>query len=258
MASQQYWHLCLLLIWIFKMLLPLCSGAAAPRLHFFDTVFVAIRGEDLHVHYELHIPANQSSDVLMCYDPYRQLIFKHTFLATRDRALSNNAIMHLKNLMNSGEYRCQYKVAKAYFFLRLRDESYRDLATVDYTNFIVVGFFSGVLLIFSIVSSVYVFRGTWMGKNHEHGNVSNDREKKKQQADKPEDDSMGVTIASPTSLYASLESRPRSIYDVLDRSSVKNTEQRKPALKPKTGHTPVKQRTQAQDEGVLESVYENF
>ncbi|XP_077575361.1 uncharacterized protein nfam1 isoform X2 [Stigmatopora nigra] len=179
---------------------------------------------------------------------------------SRETAFTNKAIMQLRNLRISGEYRCQYKEAKAYFFLRLRDESYRDFTKMDYTNVIVLGFFSGVLLIFSIVSSLYVFRGTWAGKKHERGNPSNNRKKnEQQQADKPEEDSTGVMVTSSTSLYASLETRPRSIYDVLDRSSVNNTvsDQKMPALMPKKGHTPAKQ-TQSQDEGLFESVYENF
>ncbi|XP_077460470.1 NFAT activation molecule 1 isoform X2 [Stigmatopora argus] len=227
------------------------------RLFFSETVFVAIRGEVIHIPYELHIPAKENNDVLICFDPNNQQFFRRAFPATGEAAFSNKAIMELGDLRRSGEYRCQYKEAKAYFFLRLRDEYYKDF-TKD-TFAIVMGFFIGVLLIFSVVSSLYVFRGTWAGKKHERGNPSNDRKKNKQQADKPEEDRTGVIVTSSTSLYASLESRPRSIYDVLDRSSVNNTvsNQKKPALMPKTGHTPAKQ-TQSQDEGLFESVYENF
>ncbi|XP_051940253.1 uncharacterized protein si:ch211-243a20.4 isoform X2 [Hippocampus zosterae] len=254
MALRQHRHFFPMLNWIFKMLLPLCAGTREPKLLFFDTVFVGFTGEDLHVHYELNIPANQSEDTLACFDPYNQMIFKHKVPATQGHALTNKAIIQLKMLMSSGEYHCQYKVAKAYWFLRLKDEGYRDVTRVDYTDFIVVACCCGVLLVFSVLSSVYVFRGTWK-KQIPDRKQNNERT----QAQKSEDDGMGVIIASSTSLYASLEPRPRSIYDVLDRSAVNaESQQRKPALKPKTSQKPGEQRKQEHEEGAFESVYENF
>ncbi|XP_061627433.1 uncharacterized protein si:ch211-243a20.4 isoform X2 [Phyllopteryx taeniolatus] len=328
MASQRYWHLFAMLIWILQMLLPLCLARKAPRLLIFNTAFVAFTGEDLYVHYELNIPANQSKDVLTCFDPEQRQILRHEVAGTPGHAVSYKAVLDLKMLINSGEYHCRYKVAKVYWFLRLRvvcdvtvcritfrgftdgdarwhtlnpfnrtnglafawkrlpihtgkhtteqpsfffplcmecckselwqsgsNEGYREVVVEDYTDFMVVAFFSGVLLVFSVVSSVYVFRGTWKQQMPKCGNPSNDRKQNKEQtqAEKPEGDTMSVIITSSTSLYASLEPRPRSIYDVLERSAVD-----KPAPKPKTGQRPVEQRTPAQDEGVFESVYENF
>ncbi|KAM9819712.1 NFAT activation molecule 1 [Syngnathus typhle] len=249
-----------MLIWILKMHFTSCAGVKVPRLFFPDTVFVGITGEDLHVHYQLTIPVNQSKDFLTCFDPDNQVILKEEFSATRGHALITNAELHLKMLMTSGEYHCQYKVAKAYFFLRLRDHGYTDLDMVDYTNFIVLASFSGVLLVFSVFSSVYVFRGSWKKQIPKCGNSRNNRKQNNErtQAEEPKDDSIGA-IASSTALYASLEPRPRSIYDVLDRSAV-NTEsqQRKPPPNPKTSQKPGEQSAQAQEEGVFESVYENF
>ncbi|XP_019717231.1 NFAT activation molecule 1 [Hippocampus comes] len=261
MALRQHRHFFPMLNWILKMLLPLCAGTGEPKLLFFDTVFVGFTGEDLHVPYELNIPTNQSEDTLACFDPYNQMIFKHKVPATQGHAVTNKAIIQLKMLMSSGEYHCHYKGAKAYLFLRLKDEGYRDLAMVDYTDFIVVACFCGVLLVFSVLSSVYVFRGTWKKQIPKCGNPSTDRKQNNErtQAEKPEDDGMGVIIASSTSLYASLEPRPRSIYDVLDRSAVNaESQQKKPALKPKTSQKPGEQRKQAHEEGAFESVYENF
>ncbi|XP_051940252.1 uncharacterized protein si:ch211-243a20.4 isoform X1 [Hippocampus zosterae] len=199
MALRQHRHFFPMLNWIFKMLLPLCAGTREPKLLFFDTVFVGFTGEDLHVHYELNIPANQSEDTLACFDPYNQMIFKHKVPATQGHALTNKAIIQLKMLMSSGEYHCQYKVAKAYWFLRLKDEGYRDVTRVDYTDFIVVACCCGVLLVFSVLSSVYVFRGTWK-KQIPDRKQNNERT----QAQKSEDDGMGVIIASSTSLYAKI------------------------------------------------------
>ncbi|XP_049577073.1 NFAT activation molecule 1 isoform X2 [Syngnathus scovelli] len=187
-----------------------------------------------------------------------RVILKEEFAMTRGHAVFTRAVLHLKMLMTSGEYHCQYKVAKAYFFLRLRDHGYTDLAMVDYTDFIVLASISGVLLVFSVFSSVYVFRGSWKKQIPECGNPSNNRKQNNEQAEEPKDDSMGA-IASSAALYASLETRPRSIYDVLDRSAV-NTEsqRRKPPPNPKTSQKAGEQSAQVQEEGVLECVYENF
>lgn len=57
-------------------------------LLFIDTVFVGFTGEDLRVHYELNIPANQSEDTLACFDPYNQMIFKHKVPATQGHAVT--------------------------------------------------------------------------------------------------------------------------------------------------------------------------
>ncbi|KAK1886772.1 ATP synthase epsilon chain [Dissostichus eleginoides] len=118
----------------------------------------------------------------------------------------------------SGEYSCQYKTAKVYWFLRLRGEGYRQQVFMDNSGIIVVAVFTGVLLVFSVVGSVYVFRG--------HG---------------------------------SLESRPRSIYDVLDHSAAKKEpNQRKAKPKKKEPQEKMPQTPQDQNEGTFECVYENF
>ncbi|XP_054635873.1 uncharacterized protein si:ch211-243a20.4 isoform X2 [Dunckerocampus dactyliophorus] len=259
-SMKQYCLLAARLSWIFKMLLPFCVGTESPRFVLRNTAFVAFTGEDLHVHFDLRVPLNQSKDDMTCFDPFHRPIFNRLIPPTIGHSETIREVLQLHKLQTSGEYHCQYKMARAYWFVRLRDEGYRDVVRVDYTDFIIVGFFSGVLLVFSVVGSVYVFRGTWK-QIPECGNPSKERKQKKErtQAKRPEDDDMGVIITSSTSLYASLEPRPLSVYDVLDHSAVNiDSHERKPALKSKSGQKPVAQSPQAQDEGVFESVYENF
>nr|XP_057902165.1 uncharacterized protein si:ch211-243a20.4 isoform X2 [Doryrhamphus excisus] len=259
-SFKNYTLLSALLSWILNMLLPFCIGTEPPRFILGNTVFVAFTGEDLLVHFDLRVPLNQSKDDMTCFDPFHKTIFNRPIPPTVGQSETMRVVVQLHKLQTSGEYHCQYKMARAYWFVRLRDEGYRDVVGLDYTNFLIVGFFSGVLLVFSVVGSVYVFRGTW-NQIPECGNTSKDRKQKKErtQAKRPEDDNMGVIITSSTSLYASLETRPVSVYDVLDRSAVNtDSQERKPAVKPKTGQKPVPQSSQAQEETVFESVYENF
>lgn len=42
------------------------------------------------------------------------------------------------------------------------DDGYKEPKIWDYTEFIIVAVVTGVLLVFSVVGSVYVFRGHWV------------------------------------------------------------------------------------------------
>ncbi len=42
------------------------------------------------------------------------------------------------------------------------DDGYKDLVMWDYTEMTIVAIFTGVLLVFSVVGSVYIFRGHWV------------------------------------------------------------------------------------------------
>ncbi|XP_061761938.1 uncharacterized protein si:ch211-243a20.4 [Nerophis ophidion] len=255
MPFRPHRRLPALLIWILQTLLPVCRGTESPRITLGNTVFVAFTGEDLYLPYQLHLPAIPANDTLTCFDPLHRVIFRRS-IASDHHAQIFSSSMRVQALQTSGEYHCQYNVAKAYWFMRLRDEGYKDVLTVDYTDFVTVGFFSVVLLLLSVVGSVYVFRGTWKTKVPECGNQSPGGKQKKEVgvAETPEDDNTDANITSSTSLYATLEPRAGSVYDVLNVDS----KDRKPALKPKTGQKLMAQSPQAQDQGVFESVYENF
>nr|XP_061833344.1 uncharacterized protein si:ch211-243a20.4 [Nerophis lumbriciformis] len=253
-SFRPHWRLPALLIWILQTLLPVCRGTESPRITLENTVFVAFTGEHIHLPYQLHLPPHSANESLICFDPLHRGVFRRVFTSAHHaRTISSSMLVRA---LQTGEYHCQYNVARAYWFVRLRDEGYKDVLTVDYTDFVTVGFFNAVLLLLSVVGSVYVFRGTWKTKVPECGNQSPGGKQKKEVgvAETPEDDNTDVKITSSTSLYATLEPRPGSVYDVLNVDS----QDRKPALKPKTGQKPMAQSPQAQDQGVFESVYENF
>ncbi|XP_051801810.1 uncharacterized protein si:ch211-243a20.4 isoform X2 [Acanthochromis polyacanthus] len=149
-------------------------------------------------------------------------------------------------------------------FVAFAAEGYKEPKMFSYTELITVATFTSVMLIFSVIGSVYVFRGYWKEKMTESGDrqktsrkpKDNREEKKKEDMDETHAD---VMATQSTSFYASLETRPRSIYDVLDHSAAsRETDRRKPKPKKKNPPKTVEQTTEQQDEGVFECVYENF
>ncbi|KAL3066945.1 hypothetical protein OYC64_016820 [Pagothenia borchgrevinki] len=257
MGAQQVWHLSFLWTWIFVCLfLSECTGMDTPKLSMDSSVFVGITGEDLSIVCWLTMPANQSRDSFSCSNPLQKVIY--------DSEIPENSLeqrrmlpVMLKTLSISGEYSCRYKTAIVYWFLRLRDEGYRQQDFMDNPGIIVVAVFTGVLLVFSVVGSVYVFRGH--GKERGDSGRKRKQNREEMQQREVEEDNMDAITAPSTSFYASLETRPRSIYDVLDHSAAKKEpNQRKAKPKKKEPQEKMPQTPQDQNEGTFECVYENF
>ncbi|XP_055014398.1 uncharacterized protein LOC110172669 isoform X2 [Boleophthalmus pectinirostris] len=121
----------------------------------------------------------------------------------------------------------------------------------DYTVVITVSIITALLLVFSVVGSVYVFRGNWGCCKPQNNESKNERQKEKE-------DTANVEAAQTTSFYASLESRPRSVYDVLDHSTAASPGRHKDQTKvkaPKKKDVQKTVRDQNPDDGC---VYENF
>ncbi|CAL9700334.1 unnamed protein product [Knipowitschia caucasica] len=211
-------------------------------------VFVALKGENLSVTYKLKKPQNLSEE-LVCFDPYNQPIYRFVVRAP-PKEIQETFI--LTNMTISGKYSCQYKTAEAFWYLRVRDSGYTEVW--NYKEIVAVSAITGLLLVFSVAGSVYVFRGTC--KYCKPQNNQSDESRK----DREETES--VEPAQSTSLYASLDARPKSIYDVLDPiadSAAGHQDQMKAKI-PKTKNSPkmVRDAPQNQDEGIFECVYENF
>ncbi|XP_033937729.1 NFAT activation molecule 1 [Pseudochaenichthys georgianus] len=257
MGAQQVWHLSFLWTWIFVCLfLSECTGMGTPELSMDRSVFVGIKGEDLHIICWLTMPANQSRDSFSCSNPLQNKIYDSVILEN-SLAEKRRLPVELKTLSISGEYSCQYKTAKVNWFLRLRDEGYRQQVFMDNPGIIVVAVFTGVLLVFSVVGSVYVFRGH--GKERGDSGRKRKQNREEMQQREVEEDNMDAITAPSTSFYASLETRPRSIYDVLDHSAAKKEpNQRKAKPKKKEPQEKMPQTPQEQNEGTFECVYENF
>ncbi|XP_038569536.1 uncharacterized protein si:ch211-243a20.4 isoform X2 [Micropterus salmoides] len=225
MEAQRFWHLSFKSTWIFVFFFSsVCSGMPPLKIHLKSTVFVALTGEDLNIESSLDVPANQSGDMLRCFDPKNREI-----------------------------YSCEVR--------ETADEGYKDIVNLESTELITVAVFTGVLLVFSVVGSVCVFRGHWKEHITEDGKAGRKRKqnKEKKKERETEEDNVNVIPAQSTSFYASLEPRPRSIYDVLDHSAAnRKSESDKSKPKKMDPQKTMGETTQPKEEGVFESVYENF
>ncbi|XP_060921337.1 uncharacterized protein si:ch211-243a20.4 [Labrus mixtus] len=246
---------------VFVLYLPsTCSGLDVPSLHLNTTVFVALRGEAIVVEARVETPANQSKDILNCFDPSLQHIYSCDVADTANQPSVQMLSLEMKNLTSTGEYQCQYKTATVYWFLRLRDEGYTELIAWNPAECILAILTSG-LLVFSVVGSVCVFRGNWKEHFTSCGQPNRKHEQKREErmAKEEQEDNLNVVTDPSTSFYASLEHRPGSIYDVLDRSTTEGgSNKSKAKVKKKESQQTMVQTTEIQQEGVFESVYENF
>ncbi|KAM9856974.1 NFAT activation molecule 1 [Aulostomus maculatus] len=226
-------------------------------IHLDTTVFVGFVGRDLIFECKISRQVNQSNEDLKCFDPFNQQIYYRDIPSHVPAGAYAETVL-LKNLNISGEYYCQYKTHRAYWLLQLRDEGYVPPVILDYTEFTILAVFTGVLLVFSGLGSVYVFSGFWREGVTKHGSQERKQNKEKRKQKELDDDVEGTT-PSPTSFYASLETRPQSIYDVLDPMAAEvEPDQNKAAATAKNTEKKMPQTTGSQDEGVFESVYENF
>ncbi|KAM6940624.1 NFAT activation molecule 1 [Xenentodon cancila] len=247
-----------MLLWRLGQSWPVDTANEKRALSLESKVFVAFSGKDLTIVSVLKKPANQTKDVLRCFSPFDLQIYVKNIHSTSLKPVTYNLQLELKNLTSSGEYYCKYKTATAYWFLRVRAIGYRKMEKLD-TDFIPLSILIGVLLIFSVVGSAYVFRGHWKEKITEWGRKQHNREEEKEKEKEVVEDKMDMKAAQSTSFYASLEARPRSIYDVLDPSAAKaEPDQRNKGSKTKKLVTMVPQTAEPQDESTFECVYENF
>ncbi|XP_061585621.1 uncharacterized protein LOC133450769 [Cololabis saira] len=260
MGALRSCHLSFILTWISVVFLPaMClRHAMIPTLRLESPVFVAFSGKDLTIGSELITPVNQTKDHLRCFCPSGRKIYFTVIDSITGTHVPYKLQLKLKNLNISGEYHCTYKTARASWFLRVRDEGYRKMVKLD-TELIPVSVLIGVLLLFSVLGSAYVFRGHWKEKITESGRKQHNREEEKDKAKEVEEDKMDMRAAQSTSFYASLEPRPRSIYDVLDPSAAKaEPDREKNGCKTKKPLKPAPPTAEHPDDGTLECVYENF
>ncbi|CAJ1053476.1 uncharacterized protein si:ch211-243a20.4 isoform X1 [Xyrichtys novacula] len=259
MGPRNFLHFLVTWTCVFFFSCPsVCSGQDTPKIRLERTVFVAVRGDTVIIEADLQIPANQSRDVFKCFDPSDQKIDFREIDATANQPVKLK--LEFPNMTSSGEYCCQYNIAKVYWFLRLRDKGYTEPITWNHTE-VIVAIFTGVLLVFSLAGSVYVFRGNWKGHITDCRDPGTKPEQNGDQrrAEERQEDNVDDVTDPSTSFYASLECRPRSIYDVLDRSAVREEpDPGKAKTKKKEPKQTVEQTTQNQNDGVFESVYENF
>ncbi|KAM9315042.1 NFAT activation molecule 1 [Pholidichthys leucotaenia] len=259
MAPRHFWHLLSKMSWVYVFLhSSMISAMDGPEMCLKSKVYVyvAFKGETLDVCLELKKPVNETNN-LICSDPSGKQICQLEVPQILEKYEEH---LKLEKLNISGQYYCQYKRTSVTWFVLVRDEGYKSIPMYD-TEFIIVAVFISLLLIFSVVGSVCVFRGNWKDGVTKHEGAANNQIQNKEEKETrgSKGDNMDVSTAQSTSFYASLEPRPRSIYDVLEPSAVTTeSDQKKPRSKKKGLQKMVEKTPELQNEGVFESVYENF
>ncbi|KAM9769402.1 NFAT activation molecule 1 [Menidia menidia] len=261
MEAQHFDHLSTMLFWAFVFLLPAaCTGMEAPKIDLERRVFVAFSNEDFCINFNLTTPANRTKDLFTCFNPVNKEIYRRAIESTTVPTKPTTLSLKLMNLNMSGQYYCKYKTAKASWFLRVRAEGYKEVMMLDHTE-IIMGVFTGLLLIFSVVGTVYVFRGTLRDRKIERKNNDGVQMPKREGSrdTNTEGETSAVTAAQSTSFYASLEPRPRSIYDVLEPTAHgTEPDQKKPDAQKSEPQEMVPKELKQQEESIFESIYENF
>ncbi|XP_071032483.1 uncharacterized protein [Oncorhynchus clarkii lewisi] len=255
-------------IWMVEVLCVLmCLGnhqaqEATPAISMPDRIRVALAGETVHYKLKVTVPMNQSSSNLVCSGPPEQNKIKEWNILFSPETLTRtfNLEITAHNSSYSGEYNCKYKNVEIFWTLLVKDEGYRQSYS-GFSLFFVLGALTTGLLIFSVIGSIYVFKSQWFTlKNGSTGSGVSGRNRGENEEEE-ENGNTSVNAAASAPVYASLESRPASVYEVLtpgapaaavNRESV----QRKGNVKRKSKES--MENATPQEEGIFECVYENF
>nr|XP_029537623.1 uncharacterized protein LOC115142376 [Oncorhynchus nerka] len=251
-------------IWMVEVLCVLmCLGnhqaqEANPAISMPDRIRVALAGETVLYKPKVTIPMNQSSSNFVCSGPPEQKKIKEWIILFSPETKTKTFHLEITayNSSYSGEYNCKYKNVEIFWTLLVKDEGYRQLYS-GFILFIVLGALTTGLLIFSVIGSIYVFKSQWNGSTGSGVSGRNRGENEEEE----ENGNTSVNAAASAPVYASLESPPASVYEVLtpgapaaavNRESV----QRKGKVKRKSKES--MENATPQGEGKFECVYENF
>ncbi|XP_017554595.1 uncharacterized protein si:ch211-243a20.4 [Pygocentrus nattereri] len=205
---------------------------------------VALANETLHFHIRVTVPANSSGTKVFCSRNGHEVWKEYLHSAQSGIKVELWANITINNSSSSGEYIFQYLEKKVYCVALVRDVGYiepNESLEADVIALLVV---TTILLIFSIVGSIYIFK--WQ-KDHPKSEKGGDGVKVKNRQS-----NVGVTAQglNSESVYTALEPRPVSIYDVLNVDQV-----RRESTKRTSEETA---KTSQVEEGIFESVYENL
>ncbi|XP_038148788.1 uncharacterized protein LOC119788495 [Cyprinodon tularosa] len=252
MKALYFYHLSHSLVWIFLLSFQSVHAGLNTELKLLRNVFVGFLGENISIDVTIIKPSNQTGIQLECFDPYNKTIYKKAI-----NAMKESIQLHL-NLNKTGMYSCKCEEAEVKLYLRYT--AYRKPPVLDKVE-IIIAIFTGLLLVLSVLGSMYVFRGHWKEPSSESLDTS--RKQKESREDgketEKEEDCMDMSTAQSSSFYASLEPRTRSIYEVLDCSAA-NSDNKETETKTSEAELSQvgEQNAENQDEGIFESVYENF
>ncbi|KAI5618400.1 hypothetical protein C0J50_21988 [Silurus asotus] len=205
---------------------------------------VALAGKPVILQLEVTIPVNGSKSRIKCYHDGHQVWEHVTNQNTSPNPIkkSLSANISMANRSCSGEYYFEYMDEKHYWVVLVRDVGYLQETGSSFTPLLVVFI---VLLLSSLTGSIFILK--WY-KAHSPSEGKEDHEKVKKGKRNTVTTEEGATSDS---VYTELEKRTVSVYDVLKVDEVRKASTKSESSKKKAKSAPV-------EEGILESVYENF
>ncbi|XP_041958567.1 uncharacterized protein LOC121717912 isoform X3 [Alosa sapidissima] len=248
-----------LLYWMLVCLFGHIEGPAKLTLNGPRTRIV-LTGHQLLLNFTVTVPRNTTHDALRCYRGNKCVTPEYNLESDlKERNERVEVVLMFNHSSDSGEYRCSYKSASLYLAILARDEGfterYRDLTD----NVIApMATLTVLLLIFSTLGSVYIYKSQAPLGGHGDNGTNVTRIRTSQGGDAGGagvQDATDEEAAPDNSVYTTLESRPASIYDVLDPSASNSRTQSKKSSRKRSQK---KDEVAPAEDGIFESVYENL
>ncbi|XP_035259991.1 uncharacterized protein LOC118220295 [Anguilla anguilla] len=212
---------------------------------------VALAGETLPLTFSVTVPKNQSSDKFVCCRDIDNKVL-YTSSISETKTISWN--LTVSNRADSGEYSCEYKKIRAYWIVLVREVGYRESDSRTDALLLLNVVLSVGLFLFSFTGSIILLKDYRLklgDERTEEGGGGGEGE--------GEGEGEGVTEEgdedATNSVYTALEHGTSSIYNVLDPSAKDSSQKR--VQQQETNKPCVTQNSQKED-GIFESVYENF
>ncbi|XP_062384223.1 uncharacterized protein LOC134071471 [Sardina pilchardus] len=255
--SSLCWMLCLSV----RLLRHVEAGTAKLTLNGPRTRVVLAR-HDLRLNFTAVVPRNTTHNILQCYREKKSVTPEHNLeTGWKERHEQVEVVLSLNDSSDSGQYRCTFRNAPpVYLYILARDEGF----TKQYLSDDVVApvaILTALLLVFSTLGSVYIYKSQAALDGHGDGGTNVTMVRTSQGGDaggaavEDATDDEEAAAAADNSVYTTLESRPASIYEVLDPSASNSRTQSK-----KSSRKSSKKKDEAApaEDGIFESVYENL
>ncbi|XP_042559470.1 uncharacterized protein si:ch211-243a20.4 isoform X2 [Clupea harengus] len=211
---------------------------------------IVLAGHDLKLNFNITLPPNTTMDNLRCYNSDG-----HVY-SYKSKEEEQEVLLRFTDSRQSGVYHCKCKHAIVYLAVLVRDkgfeETYHGLGDEVVAP---VAILTVLLVIFSTLGSVYICKSQAAHGDQGDRSVRVVTGRASQEGDSGGQEGNDEEEAADNSVYTTLESRPASIYEVLDPSASNSGTQSK--KKSKKG-SKKKDETASAEDGIFESVYANL
>ncbi|XP_062304168.1 uncharacterized protein LOC134008685 isoform X1 [Osmerus eperlanus] len=266
MRIEKFKSLYKMLIWVVGLMLVLmCSGNQAQEtvvITMKNRVMVVVPRQEIKFEFTASVPANESFAPGFCRDPEEKTIYTFTLPTQRTKVVVQRGISIA--FEKSGHYKCQFKESKVYFVVLVKEEAYRKPGHIPVTA-IVLATLDSALLIFSVLGSIYTFKGhrcqlnTRNQRRHARNGERDNEQVQEEKRKKRGDSTQAERAETSASVYASLDPQTISVYEELHPEAANSDNQEKKVKKKsKQLDKLVEKKAQEGMDGDDECVYENF